>query len=79
MTGTTIESGSDPGPIFNALVFSTTRLVNSSMTFPTTIAREVAVHFCPEYFIAPETVISAACSKSASGKTMMGFLPPISS
>ena len=79
MTGTIIDSGSAPAPILRAFVFSTTRFVNSSMTLPTTIARDVAVHFWPEYFMAPETVISAACSRSASGRTITGFLPPISS
>src|SRR5256886_11679277 len=43
------------------------------------MARLVAVHFCPVEKNAPFTTFSTAELKSASARTIVGFLPPISS
>src|SRR5690606_40243356 len=51
----------------------------ASITLRSTIARLVAVHFCPAKRIAPLTTMSAALSRSASASTIAAFLPPISS
>ena len=51
---------------------------SSSYTSLTTIAREQALHFCPENPKADFAIPSTALSRSALAVTMAGFLPPIS-
>src|SRR6266436_5084455 len=79
ITGPTSTFGSAPLPTRRALARSTNFLVNWRYTFLGTIRRDEAVQRWPEVPNAPQTAPSIALSTSASSRTMIAFLPPISS
>ncbi len=79
MLGPTSTPASSPLPTVIATAFLTNRLVNSSTTLRSTMARDVAVQRCPVEPNAALRTMPAASSRFASASTMVGFLPPISS
>ncbi len=71
--------GSSGSPTRSAATRSASAATNAARIRGVTITRLVAVHFCPVERIAPATVCSTACVRSASSSTTTGFLPPSSS
>src|SRR5271166_1048034 len=67
-------------PIGSASTRRTSSATTSSCTAPCTNTREVELHDCPwRFMFMPCTAAAAAFFGSASGKMMIGFLPPSSS
>ena len=57
-------------PIDNFSTFSFTLSTRASATLSTTKTLFTAVHLCPEYEKAPDTILEAVKSKSASSNTI---------
>jgi hypothetical protein len=73
-------AGSSGSPIRSDRARSTTADTTCSATEVWTSSREGAVHISPELKKMPQAAVAAAVSREgASGKTMLGDLPPSSS
>jgi hypothetical protein len=76
--GPSCVSAAAPSPARNAFAFCATSAANSSATDSCTNARLTQMHVCPALRRAEATTPRAASSRSASGKTKKGALPPSS-
>ncbi len=79
MTGPKSVAGSSGSPIEIVLARSISRSTNLSCTAAATMIRVPDSHACPWFIRQPNSVPSAARSRSASSRTMFGPLPPSSS
>jgi hypothetical protein len=70
---------SRPLPSFQALASLTRSATNRSWTLSWTRRREPAQHIWPAFMKMPKAAPLTALSRLASGKTMLGLLPPSSS
>ena len=78
-TGPMPQSSVAPSRTTMARAAATSRSVSSAAVSSSTMTRLVDVHHCPEQAKAPLTISATARSRSASGSTIAGFLPPSSS
>ena len=79
MTGPRSVAGSSGSPIVIVLARSISRSTNLSCTVAATMTRVPDSHAWPWFIRQPNSVPSAARSRSASSRTMFGPLPPSSS
>ena len=79
MTGPKSVAGSSGSPIEIVLARSISRSTNLSCTASATMIRVPDSHAWPWFIRQPNSVPSAASSRSASSRTMFGPLPPSSS
>ena len=77
--GPTSLPSSQGSPTGNASACATSASITSACSDSCTNTRDVELHDCPcRFMFMPFIAAVAAFTGSASGKTMMGFLPPSS-